>query len=778
MTARKPPEQRAAAPATGGRLEGIAGGAAVVAPPAAAGPGQPPVAANAPPVPGYALAGFDLQVRARRGDEALGGAEVEVRDARGAVRRAVTDRHGIVRFPGLPPGAAHVAGRHPELAAPAPVDVAVAGHGAALALAELAFSGPRPPTLRVRVVVEGAGVPGATVVVRGASGELTAVTDSNGSAAFRDLAPGDYQVAALLEGYHRTTRGVGIGAGARVPLDMTLPLSAGAGAVEYIVVAEPAPGVAGSAARAQGSPHWVGTSAPMEAAPALKQRVAGPERAAAAAPAPPPFLPEPPARLAEVPAPRRRGGTTGGDAEPNDAPYGDVFFQHYGVNPFVDTDDDRLSTFGLDVDTASYTVLRRYLEEGRLPPPDAVRVEEVVNAFAYGDPAPRGGEAFRITVEGAPSPFAQGPRHRLLRFAVRARDIAPEERRPAVLTFVVDASGSMADGDRMGTVKEALSLLLGQLRPSDRVAVVAFADEAWVVLAPTSDPRQARAALAQLFPAGSTNAEAGLALGYHLAWRARRPGTLNRVVLLSDGVANVGATGAGSILARVGAAADDGIELTTVGVGMGNFNDVLLEQLADRGDGRYVYVDDVAEARRVFVEELEGTLETVAEEARAQVEFDPRRVERWRLLGYENRDLADERFRHDDTVDAGEVGGGHTVTVLYEVELAAAAGGGPFALLKLRYRDPRDGRFHEVERRAGAADLAPSWAAAPAALRLAAVAAELAEQLRGSHWARGGSLDEVFREAQAVAAQLPGDARVAELAALAGRAARLAPPPP
>jgi Ca-activated chloride channel family protein len=278
--------------------------------------------------------------------------------------------------------------------------------------------------------------------------------------------------------------------------------------------------------------------------------------------------------------------------------------------------------------------------------------------------------------------------------------------------------------------------------------------------------------VAALRPAGGTNAEAGLALGYHLAWKARRPGASSRVVLLSDGVANQGVTAPEAILARVAVAAADGIELTTVGVGMGHFDDVLLEHLADRGDGRYVYVDGAAEARRVFVEELEGTLETVAEEARAQVEFDPRRVESWRLLGYENRDLADETFRFDHAVDAAEVGAGQTVTVLYEVELRTPAVG-PLALLKLRYRDPRDGRFHEVEKRLTSGDVAPRWEAAPASLRLAAIAAELAEQLRGSPFAEGTGIEEVARRARAVAAARPGDPRAAELADLAQRAVEL-----
>jgi Ca-activated chloride channel family protein len=249
-------------------------------------------------------------------------------------------------------------------------------------------------------------------------------------------------------------------------------------------------------------------------------------------------------------------------------------------------------------------------------------------------------------------------------------------------------------------------------------------------------------------------------------------------VLLSDGVANVGATRAASLLARAAGAAADGIELTTVGVGMGNYDDVLLEQLADRGDGRYAYVDDVAAARRIFVEELAGTLETVAEEARAQVEFDPRAVERWRLLGYENRAIEDHRFRHDDSVDAGEIGAGHTVTALYEVTLVEALPPDrPLAHLTLRWREPDSGRFRETGRRLTAGDLAATWEDASRSLRLAAVAAELAEQLRDPSRATGFARSELARLASAVAADFPADERAARLAQLAALAARSAAEP-
>ncbi len=473
--------------------------------------------------------------------------------------------------------------------------------------------------------------------------------------------------------------------------------------------------------------------------------------------------------------------STGGTAEPNDQPYGDMFFRAHGTNPFVDTEEDRLSTFGLDVDTGSYGVARAYLRDGHLPPAEAIRVEEFVNAFRYADAAPAAAEEagadFTLVAEGAPSPFAGGERHRLLRFHLRARAVDPAERLPAVLTFVVDVSGSMAREDRLGLVQRALGLLLDRLRPEDRVGLVVYGDRGEVRLRHTADHERLRRAIDELAPEGATNAEDGLRLGYDLAAEGYREGALNRVILCSDGVANVGSTGPESILERIGEEARRGVELTTVGFGMGNYNDVLMEQLADRGNGRYAYVDDLRAARRIFVEELTGTLQTVAADAKAQVEFDPRVVERWRLLGYENRDLADERFR-DDRVDAGEIGAGHEVTALYEVKLRPRPPRrGDVATLRLRYRPVGaggPGEAVEIARALPLRDLERSFAQASPSLRLAAVAAEFAEVLKGSYWARGGSLAEVARRAAALVAEFPGDERVAELAALTAEAARAA----
>lgn len=478
--------------------------------------------------------------------------------------------------------------------------------------------------------------------------------------------------------------------------------------------------------------------------------------------------PPPPAPSRQAPQP-----STGGTAEPNDQPYGDTFYQDYGTNPFLDPTEDRFSTFALDVDTGSYGVVRRYLNDGHQPPPAAIRVEELLNSFDYRDAAPTEGD-FAVTAEGSPTPFGLGERYRIVRFGLKAREIDDADRKSAILTFVVDVSGSMDQENRLLLVKKALGLLLDRLRDDDRVALVVYGNDARVIEPATSDLGRLRAAIEQLVPEGATNAEAGLRTGYDVARRSFRPDAINRVILCSDGVANVGATGSGSILERIGDEARAGIELTTVGFGMGNYNDVLMEQLADRGNGRYAYVDTLVEARRLFVEELTGTLETVAADAKAQVEIDPRWVDRYRLIGYENRDVADHRFR-DDAVDAGEIGAGHAVTALYEIKLKdEVPPEAVIATLRLRYRSVAAGRVIEEERPLLARDLAASFELAPRVLQLAAVVAEFGEILKGTYWAREGDLAALFLRSERLAAeQFGGEVRVSELAQLIGRAAEM-----
>lgn len=472
--------------------------------------------------------------------------------------------------------------------------------------------------------------------------------------------------------------------------------------------------------------------------------------------------------------------STGGTAPVNDAAYDAVFFEHYGVNPFVDTEDDALSTFATDVDTASYAVARRYLYDGYLPEPDSVRVEEYVNYFRHSYAPPTEG-AFAIHMEAAPSPFGNA-RHTLLRIGLQGQEIDAAERQDASLVFVIDVSGSMEMENRLELVKRSLRLLVEELRAGDEVGLVVYGDVARVVLPPTAVAEKERivAAIDSLSPGGSTYAEEGLRAGYAMAeeMMERAGGERNvRLILCSDGVANVGNTGPDSILRTVQKYVDEGILLTTVGFGMGNYNDVLLEQLANDGNGQYAYVDTLEEARRIFIDNLTGTLQVIAKDAKVQVAFNPETVRSYRLLGYENRDVADDDFRNDE-VDAGEVGAGHSVTALYELKLAGdSAPSGELATVSVRYADPRGDTVHELSQSMTLEAVHPTLDAAAPDFLLDAAVAEFAEILRESYWARDGSMGDVLALVQQVAPQLGSNELladdVAELMSLVERSMEL-----
>ena len=429
---------------------------------------------------------------------------------------------------------------------------------------------------------------------------------------------------------------------------------------------------------------------------------------------------------------------------PNGAAFDDVFFKDYGTHPFIDTEDDHLSTFGMDVDTASYSVMRRYIQDNLLPPPEAVRVEEFINAFDYSYEPPLQ-EAFAIHIEGAPSKFGEGNRLKLLRIGIQGRVVQSEDRKDAILTFVIDVSGSMAMENRLELVKQSLRILVDQLRPGDEIGIVAYSTRARVLLPHTGveDRRRILRAIDSLVPEDATNAEAGLRLGYELALENVRFGSINRVILCSDGVANVGQTGPDAILREVRDHVNEGITLTTIGVGMGNFNDILMEQLANNGNGSYAYVDTLAEARRIFVENLTGTLQVIARDAKVQLDFNPRVVSRFRLLGYENRRLDHEEFRDDDA-DGGEIGSGHSVTALYEIKLHEGPVG-RLATVFIRHEDPDSRRVTEVSKDIFAAELSAEFEDASPEFQLAAAVAEFGEILGDSFWAQEGSLETVHQ---------------------------------
>jgi len=453
-------------------------------------------------------------------------------------------------------------------------------------------------------------------------------------------------------------------------------------------------------------------------------------------------------------------------------PY-DMFFEDYGVNPSIHAEDDNLSTFALDVDTGSYTVMRNYLSDGNLPPSDSVRVEEYVNYFDQGYANPPLHQAFGITIDGAPAPFTQSERYHMLRVGIQGYQVPEHERKEASLTFVIDVSGSMDMDNRLGLVKRSLELLVEQLRPSDSVSIVVYGTEAHIVLEPTSGSDKGRIleAIYSLQPEGTTNAEAGIRLGYKMAMHAYHPGGINRVVLCSDGVANVGETGPDAILEEVDHYVEEGVTLTTIGFGMDNYNDVLMEQLADNGDGFYAYVDDMREARRLFIDQLTGTLQTIAMDAKVQVDFNPEVVMRYRLVGFENRAIADNDFR-DNTVDAGEIGAGHSVTALYEVKLYPEAYGN-IATVFMRWQDPDTRQVVELSQDFSASELERDFEYANPYFQRSVVVAEYAEILKESYWANESSLAHVYREAERVSELLPWDENMGEFMELIRRASHL-----
>ncbi|MFZ2617933.1 MAG: von Willebrand factor type A domain-containing protein [Anaerolineae bacterium] len=476
---------------------------------------------------------------------------------------------------------------------------------------------------------------------------------------------------------------------------------------------------------------------------------------------------------AQAPVPGTPCCSTGGNTTVNGEPYDATFFENYGTNPFIDTEDDHLSTFALDVDTASYTVIRRFLHDGNWPDKDAVRVEEVINYFDWRYADPEEG-AFSLHLEGAPSPFG-GDKYWLVKIGVQGRHINTEQRQDAMLTFVIDVSGSMAAENRLGMVKRALHLLVNELRSSDRVAIVVYGSDARMVLPPTraSNSETILEAIDRLEPEGATNAAAGLQMAYQVASEAYREGEINRLILCSDGVANVGVTGADEILATIERFARRNIALSTVGFGMGNFNDVMMEQLADKGNGNYAYVDTLEEARRIFVENLTGTLQTIARDAKMQVEFNPQVVSRYRLLGYENRDVADQDFRNDK-VDAGEVGAGHSVTALYEIKFHDGAPPADQALMaRIRYQDPTSGEVVEQDAALAGEDFQARFEAASPMFQLAAAVAEYAEILRQSYWSKESRMSDVQALVRRLTDDLPQDEQVNDFLDLVNRAAAL-----
>lgn len=346
-------------------------------------------------------------------------------------------------------------------------------------------------------------------------------------------------------------------------------------------------------------------------------------------------------------------------------------YTDYGINPFVQTSNDALSTFSIDVDTASYTIARRKLNEGRLPNYASVRAEEFINFFDYNYDSTGLTQAnpFHVDMDIMEHPFKED--REILRVGLQGMEYTVDTRPPLHLTFLVDVSGSMSSQDKLPLAKESMHMLVDTLREDDTVALATYAGNISKILDPTfGDNKKAiHAAIDRLNSGGSTAMSSGLDLAYEMAWSSFEPGAENRVIVLSDGDANVGRTGWSTMLSQIQSYADRGITMSTMGFGMGNYKDTRMEQLANNGDGNNFYIDSKAQAHRVFVEDFNSTMLSIARDVKIQVEFNPKAVQSYRLIGYENRDIADKDFRND-RVDAGEIGSGHNVTALYEVVLA------------------------------------------------------------------------------------------------------------
>ncbi|MCA2979938.1 MAG: von Willebrand factor type A domain-containing protein [Myxococcaceae bacterium] len=420
----------------------------------------------------------------------------------------------------------------------------------------------------------------------------------------------------------------------------------------------------------------------------------------------------------------------------------------YGVNGWTDPSKDRLSTFAADVDTASYAIARRKLREGALPPAGAVRVEEFVNAFKYAYPQPTSGP-LSVTLDAAPSPFTKGTH--LVRVGVQGRRLSMSERQPAHLTFLVDVSGSMQSADKLPLAQRALRVLVDNLRDGDTVALVTYAGSVRVVLPHTGLERKALIleAIEGLRAGGGTAMSSGIELAYQQATKVLDGRSVSRVVILSDGDANIGPSGHAANLKLIAGHLKEGVTVTTVGFGMGNYKDDLMEQFANKGNGNHFYVDSLHEAKKVFQTELGGTLEVIAKDVKLQVDFDPAQVRRYRLVGYENRDVADQDFR-DDTVDAGEIGSGHTVTALYEVELSPGAGAG-LCTVRVRAKQPRGVEATEQAFPFPAQALAARFDDASKDLQFATAVMGAAEVLRHSPHARGWRWDALLELAKGAA---------------------------
>jgi Ca-activated chloride channel family protein len=438
-------------------------------------------------------------------------------------------------------------------------------------------------------------------------------------------------------------------------------------------------------------------------------------------------------------------------------------------NPFIRTSQLNLPTFSIDVDTASYANVRRFLTQNQIPPRDAVRIEEMINYFNYDYQAPKGNVPIEPNMEVAAAPW--NPNSRLVRIGIKAREINADRRPPSNLVFLIDVSGSMNDPRKLPLVKSGLKMLVERLNENDMVSMVVYAGASGLVLAPTSAASKDRInqAIDRLEAGGSTNGASGIQLAYSQADRNFIRNGTNRVILMTDGDFNVGITNQGELTRLIEQRAKSGVFLSVLGFGMGNIKDSTLEKLADQGNGNYAYIDSLAEARKVLVEQMEGTLVTVAKDVKIQVDFNPARVEAYRLIGYENRVLRVQDF-NNDAKDAGDMGAGHTVTALFEVIPKGGNVPGPsidpskyvaqpavparvdgsasneMLTLRVRYKQPTSDTSTKMD--VALVDRGSSFSRASTDFRFAASVAEFGMILRESPYRGNATIDAVLDNAQ------------------------------
>jgi len=455
-------------------------------------------------------------------------------------------------------------------------------------------------------------------------------------------------------------------------------------------------------------------------------------------------------------------------------------------NTFKNVTEEPLSTFSIDVDRASYANVRRFINRGNLPPPDAVRIEEMINYFSYDYPQPEGNDPFSLSMELAACPWSAG--HQIVLIALQGQKIPMEELPPNNIVFLLDVSGSMESPDKLPLLKSAMNLLVDQLRPEDKVAIVVYAGAAGIVLEPTSDKGQILNAIEGLRAGGSTAGGEGIVLAYKLAEKTFMKNGNNRVILATDGDFNVGVTSEGDLVRLIEKERKKGIFLTVLGFGTGNINDSGMEKLADHGNGNYAYIDDILEAKKALVTELGGTLVTIAKDVKIQAEFNPAVVKAYRLIGYENRILANEDF-DDDKKDAGEMGAGHTVTAMYELipadstetvpsagdlkyQKKEVVGSDDLMTVKLRYKAPDGDTSELLETSVKPSDLNVDYPSEN--IRFASAVAMFGMLLRDSEFKGDATYAGVIQQARAAKGSDPSGER-AEFIRLVEKAELLVP---